>query len=60
MEDLLGKRTFTKREKFEAIEREIKMRVQVYARRVAEGKMKGATMEREIAVMEAILEDYRD
>lgn len=35
MEDLLGKRTFTNREKAMAIEREIKQRKYVYPRRVA-------------------------
>jgi len=59
MQDLLGPRTFTPREKLEAVEREIKMRRKVYPRWIETGKMKRETAEREIAVMEAIAEDYR-
>ena len=38
------------------IEREIRFRVQVYPRRVAEGKMRQAKAEREIETMRAILQ----
>lgn len=59
MEDLLGKRTFTAREKAEAIVRELTLRRYVYPRRIAAKKMKQETADREIAVMEAILGDYQ-
>lgn len=38
----------------EAVDREVKMRRHVYARRVAEGKMTQAKADTEIAVMEAV------
>jgi hypothetical protein len=38
-----------------AVEREIKMREHVYPRRVADGKMKQATADAEIARMRAVL-----
>jgi hypothetical protein len=50
---------FTATEKRECAEREFKMRLQVYPRRVADGKMSAAKAERELAVMAAIIEDYR-
>lgn len=48
----------TPTEKRACIERELRMRRRVYPRRVADGKMTQAQADREIAVMEAILDDY--
>lgn len=50
---------FTVQEKLKAVERELAMRRNVYAKWVASGKMKPFHAEREIGVMEAIAEDYR-
>lgn len=50
---------FTDQQKREAADRELKFRRRVYARRVAEGKMKQEQADREIAVMAEIAEDYR-
>lgn len=49
---------FTTQEKLKAIEKELAMRRNVYAKWVASGKMKPFHAEREIAVMEAIRDDY--
>lgn len=51
--------TFTDRDKFECLQREIKMRKRVFPRRVAQGKMKQTEADREISCMEAIAEDYK-
>lgn len=51
--------TFTNSDKFECLQREIKMRKRVFPRRVQQGKMKQAEADREIACMEAIAEDYK-
>ena len=59
MQDLLGPRVFTPREKLEAVEREIGMRRKVYPRWVLLKKIRQDTADREIAVLEAIAEDYR-
>ena len=50
---------FTDQDKFDCLQREIKMRKRVFPRRVQQGKMKQADAEREIACMEAIAEDYK-
>ena len=49
---------FTNGDKRAAAEREAKQRVWVYPRLVANGRMKKATAEREIALMEEIAADY--
>lgn len=49
---------FTREMKREAIERELKYRRSVYARRVSDGKMSQKAADYQIAVFEAILEDY--
>ncbi len=51
--------TISDQDKLECAQREIKQRRRVYARLVANGRMKQAAADREIAVMEAIAEDYR-
>jgi hypothetical protein len=48
----------TFRDKEACVRRELDFRRRVYARRVAEGKMKQADADREIEIMEAILGDY--
>lgn len=50
---------FTAAEKRRAAERELALRRYVYPRRIAEGKLTVKKAEAEIAVMEAIAEDYR-
>lgn len=49
---------FTARQKLDAVERELSFRRRVYARRVNEGKMSQAFMDEQVAVFEAIKEDY--
>lgn len=51
--------SFTACDKLTALERELKYRRIVYARRVTEGKMLAMTAKVQIAVMEAIADDYR-
>lgn len=51
--------TFTDDDKRAAAEREVKFRRRVYARRVAEGRMRQEQADREIAVMESIAADYK-
>lgn len=43
------------RDEISCVEREIRMREQVYPRRIAERKMKQAQADREIAVMRSVL-----
>lgn len=50
---------FTAREKCEAAEREVKMRLRVYPNRVADGRMTQALADRQIDVMRQIADDYR-
>jgi hypothetical protein len=50
---------FTAQDKLDAVQREIGKRKHVYPRLVAEKKLSPAKSAREIAVMEAIAEDYR-
>jgi len=50
---------FTSSEKRECAERELKMRERVYPRWTAAGKMTQAKADAEIALMEAIVEDYK-
>jgi hypothetical protein len=51
-------RNFSHREKLRCIERELKLRIHVYPRRVHEGKMTQRQADREINVMEEIASDY--
>ena len=50
---------FTPAVKLQCVERELSYRRRVYARLVAAGKMKSDQAEREIMLMESIVEDYR-
>lgn len=50
---------FTAEQKLRAVDRELGYRRRVFARRVAERKMTQRQMDDEIAVFEAIAEDYR-
>lgn len=58
MSDLFPQR-FTLDAKAEAIAREISFRRRVFERRVAEGKMTQKKADYEIAIFEAILDDYK-
>lgn len=49
----------TNREKADCAEREVKQRRRVYARWVADGRMKQDFADRQITIMEAIAVDYR-
>lgn len=51
--------TFTAETKLKAIERELGYRRRVYPRRVDAGQMTSSLAAEQIAVMEAIAEDYR-
>lgn len=51
-------RTFTATEKLEAVDREVKYRVVVYTRRIAEGKMTKEMADYQVAIMRAIASDY--
>lgn len=50
---------FTKTEKAECAEREVKQRQKVYGRRVEEGRMSAEFAAKQIAIMESIRDDYR-
>jgi len=50
---------FTDQQKHEAAERELRFRRRVYARRVAEGRMKQEQADHEIEIMSEIANDYR-
>lgn len=52
--------TYTKADKLAAIEREIRQRKRVYPRLIAQGKMTDGFAAAQIAVMEAIADDYRE
>ena len=49
----------TNEEKIACLQREIDMRIRVYGRYMAEGKMSKSKAEREIEIMKAILFDYQ-
>jgi hypothetical protein len=49
---------YSNKEKAEAARREVGLRRHVYARRVAEGKMREELAREQIALMEEIAEDY--
>lgn len=59
MADLFCDDRFVPSDKLKALERELGYRRRVFPRRVAEGKMKQADADREIAIFEAIAADYR-
>lgn len=50
--------TFTAADKRQCADRELRQRQHVYARMVAAGKLTQAKMDREIALMESIRNDY--
>lgn len=52
-------RPFSAADKLAAVEREVGQRQQVYGRLVTAGRMTAAFAREQIAVMEAIAEDYR-
>lgn len=52
--------TYSKADKLAAVEREIKQRKRVYPRLIAQGKMTDGFAAAQIAVMEAIADDYRE
>lgn len=49
---------WTATEKLNCVQRELKYRIRVYARLVAEGKLSERQASREIALMAAIVDDY--
>ena len=51
--------TPTAKDKLRCAERELGYRRVVYPRRVGDGKMRAEEAERQIEIMEAIVEDYR-
>jgi chorismate mutase len=59
MADLFCGDEFTPADKLKSVERELGYRRRVYARRVAEMKMRQGDADREIAIFEAIAADYR-
>jgi len=52
--------TFTAADKLRAAERELAFRKRVYPRQIAAGKMTDGFAAAQIAVMEAIVADYRE
>lgn len=50
----------TAKEKLAEIERELKYRAFVYQRRIDDGKMTRETADKQIAIMRAIRDDYRN
>ena len=50
--------SFTAQQKREAVDRELSYRRRVFARMVENGKMTRRTMDEQIAIFEAIREDY--
>lgn len=54
------RRRFTAQEKLQCVERELKQRRFVYPRRVEAGKMSKPMMDEQLALMEAIVEDYTE
>jgi hypothetical protein len=50
---------YTAQEKLDAILRELSYRHRVYARRVSEGKMHAELGRKQIAIFEAIRDDYK-
>jgi hypothetical protein len=56
---MAAEQQWTAQDKLACIERELRYRLRVYPRRVAEGKMSEQQMRREISIMEAIAADLR-
>lgn len=52
-------RPFSNREKMDCARREVALRRNVYKLRVAQGRTSQATADKQIALMEAIADDYR-
>jgi hypothetical protein len=50
--------TFTAKDKLDAVDREVRYRVRVYARLIEQGKMTKEKADREVAIMRAIADDY--
>lgn len=50
---------WTAEEKYKCVKRELQYRIRVYARLVAEGKLSERQSSREISIMAAIVEDYK-
>lgn len=50
--------SFTREDKLAAVERELTLRRRVYPRWIEKGRMSGAKAAHEIAVLEAIRDDY--
>lgn len=55
----MSERVFTAAEKLKGVERELGYRRRVYARRVAAGQMTQQLADEQIAIFEAIADDYR-
>ena len=55
---MLDLRSFTNRQKLQAIRREIKVRKWLYPRWIAQGKMREGHAEYELAIMYEIANDY--
>jgi hypothetical protein len=51
--------TFSNKLKRQCAQREVQMRIQVYGRRVKAGTMNQQDADHQIAVMKAIVDDYR-
>lgn len=49
---------YTTQRKIDCLKRELSMRRSVYPKRVLQGRLDAKTADEEIAVLEAILEDY--
>ena len=54
----MSQRPFTAEEKYRCAEREVRQRKHVYPRRVAGGHMTQRLADEQIAIMEAIRDDY--
>ena len=52
-------RSFTAAEKFQCLLRESGLRKRVYPRLIEQGKLTKEKADRELAIMESIVEDYR-
>lgn len=55
-----GRNDFTATEKLACAERELRLRKQVYPRRIEAGRMSKRAADHEIAVLYAIIQDYRE
>lgn len=51
---------FTNQQKRDAVLREVKYRKRVYARLVSDGRMTQAKADEQIAIMQAIADDYHE